>query len=33
MQIEPPGVLLYTRILKSPYFYAHQKHGTKLYSF
>ena len=30
--IEPPGLLLYTRIRKSPYFYAHQKHGPKLYS-
>ena len=28
--IEPPGLLLYTRIRKSPYFYAHQKHGPKL---
>ena len=31
--IEQPGVLLYSRIRKSPYFYAHQKHGPKLYSF
>lgn len=29
---EIPGVLLYTRIRKSPYFYAHQKHGPQLYS-
>ena len=29
---EIPGVLLYSRIRKSPYFYAHQKHGPKLYS-
>jgi glycine cleavage system aminomethyltransferase T len=29
---EPPGVLLYSRIRKSPYFYAHQQHGPKLYS-
>ncbi len=32
MHQEIPGVLLYTRIRKSPYFYAHQKHGPKLYS-
>ena len=30
--VENPGVLLYSRIRKSPYFYAHQKHGPKLYS-
>ena len=30
--VESPGVLLYSRIRKSPYFYAHQKHGPKLYS-
>lgn len=29
---EIPGVLLYTRIRKSPYFYAHQKHEPQLYS-
>jgi glycine cleavage system aminomethyltransferase T len=29
---EPPGVLLYSRIRKSPYFYAHQQHGPRLYS-
>jgi glycine cleavage system aminomethyltransferase T len=27
-----PGVLLYTRLKKSPYFYASRKHGPKLYS-
>ena len=31
--VENPGVLLYSRIRKSPYFYAHQRHGPKLYSF
>jgi glycine cleavage system aminomethyltransferase T len=31
--IENPGVLLYTRIRKSPYFYASRKHGVHLYSF
>ena len=30
--VENPGVLLYSRIRKSPYFYAHQKHGPRLYS-
>jgi len=30
--MEPPGLLPYTRIRKSPYFYAHQKHGPRLYS-
>jgi aminomethyltransferase len=30
--VEHPGILLYSRIRKSPYFYAHQKHGPKLYS-
>lgn len=29
---EIPGVLLYTRIRKSPYFHAHQKHEPQLYS-
>jgi glycine cleavage system aminomethyltransferase T len=29
---EDPGILLYTRIRKSPYFYASQKHGVKRYS-
>jgi glycine cleavage system aminomethyltransferase T len=29
---ENPGILLYTRIRKSPYFYASQKHGVKRYS-
>ncbi len=29
---ENPGILLYTRIRKSPYFYASRKHGVKLYS-
>ena len=27
-----PGVLLYTRLKKSPYFYASRRHGPKLYS-
>jgi glycine cleavage system aminomethyltransferase T len=30
---EQPGVLFYTRIRKSPYFYASRRHGPKLYSF
>jgi glycine cleavage system aminomethyltransferase T len=30
---EHPGVLLYTRIRKSPYFYASRRHGVALYSF
>ncbi|GBC86489.1 Dimethylsulfoniopropionate demethylase DmdA [bacterium HR12] len=29
---EDPGILLYTRIRKSPYFYASRKHGVKRYS-
>ena len=29
---ESPGVLLYTRLRKSPYFYASRRHGPKLYS-
>jgi glycine cleavage system aminomethyltransferase T len=29
---EAPGVLLYSRLRKSPYFYASRKHGPKLYS-
>jgi glycine cleavage system aminomethyltransferase T len=29
---DAPGVLLYSRIRKSPYFYASRKHGPKLYS-
>jgi glycine cleavage system aminomethyltransferase T len=29
---EDPGILLYTRIRKSPYFYASKKHGVKRYS-
>jgi glycine cleavage system aminomethyltransferase T len=29
---EHPGVLLYTRIRKSPYFYASRRHGVNLYS-
>ena len=29
---EHPGVLLYTRIRKSPYFYASRRHGVQLYS-
>ena len=31
--VEHPEVLLYTRIRKSPYFYASRRHGVKLYSF
>jgi glycine cleavage system aminomethyltransferase T len=30
---EHPGVLFYTRIRKSPYFYASRRHGVALYSF
>jgi glycine cleavage system aminomethyltransferase T len=30
--IEDPGILLYPRIRKSPYFYASRKHGITLYS-
>jgi hypothetical protein len=34
MQInEHPEVLLYTRIRKSPYFYASRRHGVQRYSF
>src|SRR5216110_1741110 len=34
MQInEHPEVLLYTRIRKSPYFYASRRHGVEMYSF
>ena len=29
---DTPGVLLYSRIRKSPYFYASRRHGPKLYS-
>jgi glycine cleavage system aminomethyltransferase T len=29
---EHPGVLLYSRIKKSPYYYASRKHGVQLYS-
>jgi aminomethyltransferase len=29
---ENPGILLYTRVRKSPYFHASRKHGVKLYS-
>ena len=29
---EDPGILLYTRIRKSPYFYASRRHGVKRYS-
>jgi len=29
---ERPGIMLYTRIRKSPYFYASRKHGVELYS-
>jgi glycine cleavage system aminomethyltransferase T len=31
--VERPGVLLYTRIRKSPFFYASRRHGVQLYSF
>ena len=27
-----PGILLYTRIKKSPYYYGARRHGVKLYS-
>ena len=27
-----PGILLYTRIKKSPYYYAARRHGVQLYS-
>ncbi len=29
---EQPGILLYTRIRKSPYYYASRRHGIQLYS-
>ncbi len=29
---EDPGILLYTRIRKSPYFYASRRHGVARYS-
>ena len=29
---EHPEILLYTRIRKSPYFYASRRHGVKMYS-
>jgi glycine cleavage system aminomethyltransferase T len=32
-QVNPnPGILLYTRIRKSPYYYASRRHGVQLYS-
>src|SRR5207244_11045054 len=31
--VEHPEVLLYSRIRKSPYFYASRKHGVEMYSF
>jgi glycine cleavage system aminomethyltransferase T len=31
--VEHPEILLYTRIRKSPYFYASRRHGVKVYSF
>jgi glycine cleavage system aminomethyltransferase T len=32
-QVNPnPGILLYTRIKKSPYYYASRRHGVQLYS-
>jgi glycine cleavage system aminomethyltransferase T len=30
--VEDPGILLYTRIRKSPYFYASRRHGVRRYS-
>jgi aminomethyltransferase len=27
-----PGILLYTRIKKSPYYYGARRHGVQLYS-
>jgi glycine cleavage system aminomethyltransferase T len=30
--VENPGILLYTRIRKSPYYYASRKHGVQRYS-
>jgi len=30
--VERPGILLYTRIRKSPYFYASRRHGPQMYS-
>ncbi len=30
--VERPGILLYTRIRKSPYFYASRRHGPAMYS-
>jgi aminomethyltransferase len=33
MAVNPdPGVLLYPRLRRTPYFYAHREHGVKLYS-
>jgi aminomethyltransferase len=29
---ENPGILLYPRIRRTPYYYAHREHGVKLYS-
>ena len=29
---DDPGILLYTRIRKSPYFYASRRHGVARYS-
>ena len=29
---ENPGILLYSRLRKSPYFYASRQHGVKRYS-
>ena len=31
--VEHPEVLLYTRIRKSPFFYASRRHGVRMYSF
>jgi len=31
-QIEAPKILLYSRLRRSPYFYASRKHGPKMYS-
>src|SRR5256714_6985897 len=30
--VERPGILLYTRIRRTPYFHASRKHGVKIYS-
>ena len=30
--VERPGILLYTRIRRTPYFHASRRHGVKMYS-